>query len=268
MTSVDRDSSTDEGEPIYLYMFARQGNTWRYASSDRIESHAGDDYLPLQITNSGIRSGGDDASIEVSLPRDTAVALNWFPWPPSDFVYCTIFIKHVGETDALVVWSGRLVQPKFGNTSLTLVSEPTMSLVSGTAPSPRLQRSCWKTCFGPDCRADPEVHKVESTVTAIDGFTLTIPGATSFPDGRLVNGVVEWVRPDGIGISRTIEAHVGDQVTINYSDLSLVEDIDVVLLPGCKQSLDDCDEYFDNLVNCGAIDTIPIRNPHDGNPVR
>ena len=271
MTSLTRDESLEAGEPIYLYTFARGTSVWRYTNIDRDRLYAGDTYTSAAISHSTIRSTSntEGSDISITFPRDLPVAANWYPWPPSDIIYCTIKVVHEGETDAISVWSvGRIIQPKFTDNELTVVSEPPTTTGRTTAPSLRLQRTCWKTVFGPDCKVNPEKYRVNSTLTAINGFTLTIPGAASFPNGRLVNGVVEWTRADGLLMSRTIEQHVGTLVTIDYGDLSLVAAMNLSLLPGCKQTYDDCELYFANTQNCGALVYIPTRNPYDGNPVR
>lgn len=270
MTSEARDASREDGEPIYFYAFMRQTLAWRYTSADRELTFASNAYVPAAITHSNIKAGGDSggAAISISMPRTLDVATWWFPWTPSDVIFCSIFCQHAGETDALLIWSGRVLQPKWSDTTLTLVSEEQLTLTRSAAPAPRLQRSCWKTCFSTACGADPDVHRVAGTIAAIDGLTLTIAAAAGFPAGRLVNGVVEWETPDGLVMSRTIEIQSGSNVTIDYGDTSLEEGLDVSLLPGCRQSLDDCDTYFDNAVNCGELSYIPTRNPQDGNPVR
>ena len=270
MTSEARDASRESGEPIYYYAFVRGTVAWRYTSADRELTYATHAYAPAPITHSGIKSGGDSGgqSISITMPRTLDVATNWFPWPPADVIMCSIFCQHAGETDALLIWSGRVLQPKWSDTTLTLVSESMMTLTRGAAPAPRLQRSCWKTCYSTACGVDPEAHRVAGTITAIDGFTLTIAAAATFPDGRLVNGVLEWETDDGLVMSRTIEIHASSDITIDYGDISLEVGLAVSLLPGCRQSWDDCDTYFDNAENCGALEYIPSRNPHDGNPVR
>ena len=273
MTSEARDESRESGQPIYLYRFDRQAVSWRYTSADRDTTHGGNDYAAAAITHGSIRSGGDSSNerLDLVLPRTLPVAAIWFPYAPADEVMVTILKTHAGETDAQLIWTGRVIHPKWTDTTLTVSSEPMITLTRSAASSPRLQRSCWKTCYsqGPGlCNADPEAHRVAGTVAGVDGFTLTIAAAAGFPDGRLVNGVVEWTDALGIAEVRTIVAHAGTQVTVDYGAASLADGLDVTLLPGCRQSWDDCHTYFRNSVNCGALADIPQRNPHDGNPVR
>ena len=271
MTSEARDASRESGAPIYLYLFARQSSVWRYTNADRAIVFGGATYTPAAITHGSIRIGGDSSNdrIDVSLPRDLDVAGNWVPFPPADAVMCTVFETHDGETDALMRATGRVVQPRWTDTTLTLVCEPTLTLTRGAAPSPRLQGSCWKTLYsqGPGmCNVDPEAHRVLGTLASVSGFTLNVAAAATFPDGRLVNGTVEWTRSDGIHEIRTIVAHAGNLITVDYGTSEWPTDLS--LLPGCRQSWDDCNGYFNNAANCGALEYIPKRNPHDGNPVR
>lgn len=273
MSSVDRDESLEEGEPVFFYEIMRGPIVWRHTNSDRDEEFDGETFVHTAISHGNIKTtgNGDSSDVTITLPRDLPVADNWFPWTPSDVVMVTIRAWHRGEADAIVIWIGRLVQPKFTDNELSLVAEPYMTTGRSIATAPRLQRSCGKTCYMQGeglCNVDPDDHRVAATVTAIDGFMLTIAEAATFPDGRLVNGVFEWVRADGLTISRTIEMHVGTSVVINYSDTSLDPPVEGSLLPGCKQSYEDCRDYFANELNCGALKYIPLRSPHDGNPVR
>lgn len=270
MTSEARDASRESGEPIYLYVFARQALAWRYTSADRAIDYGGNSYQPAAITHGSIRIGGESSSeaVEITLPRSLPVAGNWAPFPPADPIYCNIFAHHAGETDALMIGIGRVVQPRWGEATLSLSVETTLTHTRSAASSPRLQRSCWKTLYGPDCGVDPALHRVAGTVSAVSGFTLTVAAAAGFPDGRLVNGVLEWTRTDGIAELRTIVAHAGSSITVDYGSPTLVAGLAVGLLPGCRQSWDDDNSYFNNADNCGALEYIPIRNPHDGNPLR
>lgn len=272
-----RDVAATEGQEVELYQFARQGQTWCYASAQNPAAsgwgfeYASKVYAPAAISRTAVQVGGDGGrsdKVTITLPRTLAVAGNWRPFPPADMIAITVFRWKVGQPTADMVWTGRVVQPKWSDTTLTLTTESTMTLTRSAAPAPRLQGSCWKTLYGPDCKVNPAAHRVAGTIGAINGFTLTIAAAAGFPDGRLVNGVLEWTRADGIAEVRTIVAHAGSSVTVDYGTDTWSVGLAVSLLPGCRQSYDDCAGYFNNSINCGALEYIPKRNPHDGNPVR
>src|SRR3546814_7797331 len=78
--------------------------------------------------------------------------------------------------------------------------------------------------------------------------------------------------PDGV-LSYIVD-HVGTAITIQRMSYSLQQAIDagfpfdVILYPGCDHSRATCISKFNNLLNYGGYDFIPVKNPTDRKSTR
>lgn len=250
-----------------LFRFTRGDVHWRYTSAQGGVVDAGDTYLYAPIDHGRITDGGDrnKAGIEITLPKDLAVADNWAPFPPADPVTVTIWTEVDGTF--FVDWIGRVFGPKFNGTTLTLTSEPSLTSARRGGKGRRCQRGCDHILFSDGCGVDPVDHALPATLSAVDNLTLTSAAFLALPAGRLAGGWVEWTRPDGIVERRSIDLHPGDSVVIDYGSEDLVEDLEITAYPGCAQTWEDC-EYYENTENYGGFVYRPNRNYYDGNPVR
>lgn len=271
MTSEARERSWSEGAPIALFRFTRGNVSWFYTSSDREETHNGDTYTPAAISRGPIRQGSERAklSITVTLPATLPVASNWRPYPSCDPVALTIFVRHVGETQALAEWVGRTVSSKFDGAILTLTCEPSATSNRRGGALRVWQRSCGLVLYGQGtgmCNVDRSAHALPATVNTVSGLTVTAAAFSNLPGGRLAGGYIEWQRADGLVEFRTIRSHIDDSVLLDYGAADLAPGLAVTAYPGCAHNWSDCG-YFDNQANYGGDLWMPGENPFDGNPV-
>lgn len=360
MTSETRERSWSDGKPIALFRFTRGNVSWYYTSADRDQEYLDETWTTAAIKrDSAIRQGSDSAqlSIKVSLPSSLPVASNWRPYPASEPIVLTIFVRHAGETDAMAEWAGRVVGPKFDGPLLTLTGEPSRTRAKRAGNSPKWQRSCGSVLYGKGvgkCNLEPEIvpvpavviavaeltltvtatgfaaaprslaggvlewttleedpegdpievpHSrpiathvwpattitlgtgdelpatddavtaytrslyVEATVISLAGLTLTAAAFASLPSGRLAGGFVRWARAaDGLIEYRTIKAHAGSTITLDYGALDLAVDLVLRAYPGCAHNWADCG-YHENRHDYGGDLWMPVKNPFDGNPV-
>lgn len=271
MTSETRETSWDDGNPVLYFRFTRDTREWFYTSSDRDEEYNGDIYTRADITRSAIRQGSERArmTITLTLPSSLEVAANWRPYPPADPVVLTCFTRHVGETDVLADWTGRVVAPKFKGTLLELVCEPTSTRSRRSGNYRGWQRGCGLPLYGQglgQCNVDKSLHAVSATLATVAGLTLTATELAALPANRLAGGYIEWVREDGLVEYRSIRSHSGDSISVDYGALDLIPILDITAYPGCKHNWADCD-YFNNRPNYGGDLWMPQKSPYDGDPV-
>lgn len=108
---------------------------------------------------------------------------------------------------------------------------------------------------------------VSATLTAVSGLTLTSAAFSALPSGRLTGGFVRWARAlNGLVEYRTIKAHVGNTITLDYGALDLGIDLELRAYPGCAHNWSDCG-YYANRLNYGGDLWMPTKNPFDGDPV-
>lgn len=348
MTSEARERSWSDGKPIHLFRFTRGNVSWYYTSADRDQACLDETWTAAAIKrDSAIRQGSDSAqlSIKVSMPSSLPVAANWRPYPASEAIVLTIFVRHAGETDAMAEWVGRVVGPKFEGPVLTLTGEPSRTRAKRAGNSPKWQRGCGSVLYGKGvgkCNLEPEIVPVpgvltavdgavvtapgfaaaprslvggrlewldaleelqerdiiahvgqqvtlasgsadlvvdlavtaytkplyvEATVTALSGLTLTAAAFASLPSGRLAGGFVRWARAaDGLVEFRTIKAHSGNTIQLDYGALDLAVGLELRAYPGCAHNWADCG-YHENRGNYGGDLWMPVKSPFDGNPV-
>lgn len=218
MTSEAREASWDQGQPVQFFRFTRGSVHWYYTSSEYFETLLEETYTPAAIARSSIRQGSERAknSIKVTLPSTLPVADNFRPFPSNQTIVLTIFVRHVGESDALAEWVGRVTTPSFDGAVLTLTCEPsqTRSRKGGTATL--WQRPCGKVLYGKghaQCNLDPDAVTVPGTLTSVTGAVIVAAGFAQSPRS-LVGGHAEWVDGAGATQQRTITGHTGQSVTL------------------------------------------------------
>lgn len=260
------------GQPIGLLRLSRGGLVERYTTADREIAVGADVYLPLAITRSAIRDSSERAKgvLTLTLPVDAPCAPWWRPYPPSTRVGATWLALHRGSTDVAVEWTGRVIGPKFTDTQLILSCEPTQTNARSRGLALRWQTGCPLVLYSQGvgmCNVSKAAFAVPAELTGSAGASMQADAFAAVPEGRLAGGFVEWIRPDGEIEVRSIMAHTGNLILLNYGAEDLDEGLDVTAYPGCKHNFADCNGFFSNGPNYGGAVYRPRKSPFDGNPV-
>lgn len=271
MTSETREGSWSDGQPVAFFKFVRGAVDWRYTSGQLDQTLNGEPYTCAAIWRSAIRQGSERGrqSITMTLPSSLPVADNWRPYPPADPINLTVFVRHAGETDAIAEWVGRVVSPKFNGSTLELSCEPTQTRSRRRGIQRVWQRGCGVPLYSQGvglCNVDRQPLAMPATLSAVSGLSLSAAAFATLPTGRLAGGYLEWTRPDGLVEFRSIRAHAGDTVTVDYGALELAAGLAVTAYPGCAHTWADCG-YFGNQDNYAGDPNIPLKSPNDGTPV-
>lgn len=273
MTFSLRELSLFAGEPIGLFRFARGNLVRRYATGDTDVELGGELFVaPGGVSRSAIQDSSQRAKnrLTITLPIDLDIVSWWAPYPSAQRVLVTCLSMHAGDTDFAVEWTGRVVSPKFYDTKFELVCEPSRSVTKSRGSNLRWQRGCPLPLYSQGigmCNVDPEEHKVVGELISLTGLALKAAEIAALPVARLTGGFIRWVRPDGELDYRTIMAHLGDTIFLDYGSDAMPVGTEVEFFPGCKHTWEDCG-YFENQDNYGGVLTIPVKSPHDGNPVQ
>jgi hypothetical protein len=257
------------GSPIGLLRIARGSVVLLYTSASRPITVGADTYQPLAISRSAIRDSTERRknTLTITMPIGAECTAWWRPYPPSTRVDVTWLSMHWGDDEVVVEWTGRVIAPKFNDSELELNCEPSKSNSRSRGRFLRWQKGCTFALYDMDtCGVDKALHALPATLSSIDGVELVSSDFTSLPDGRLAGGFATWTRTDGEPEFRSIMAHTGDTIILQYgADDSLDDATDFTVYPGCKRSKADCRDYFDNADNFGGCENMPIRSPFDGN---
>jgi hypothetical protein len=272
LTSDARERSANDGQPLYLLDFARTPVHKLYTTADRPIVQAGRTFLPAPISCTALQQTSELRKLTrtVTVASNSDLADWWRPYPPTDAVALTIYAQHYGETDVLVEWVGRVVSPSFNGAKLSLTCEPSAASAKRNGIKRCWQIGCPHALYSQGrglCNVVKASRAVPATVTGVTGGVVIQASAfASLPDGRFAGGFVEWLRPDGLVETRSIDAHTGTFITVAFGAADLVPGLAVTAFPGCAQTTDDC-TYYGNILNYGGDHYIPPTSPMNGNPV-
>lgn len=268
------------GKPIRLFVFRRgvpgAEQVWRYCTADRDLVIGGNTYYAAQIDRSEIKQTAERAKDKITIklaylrdpsaseyPVTQALGNNWFPFVPSSTVYVMCLATHYGDTDPPAVeWMGQVTQPKFSDIELELTCEPNGGSDRSRNQGAKWQRGCWKTVYSTGlrgCNLDPDDFKVETTLSAVSGLTLTAAAFGTAPI-NLAGGSLTWTNDAGVVERRSIMSHSGSAISVLYGSTDLAVALDVVALPGCPRTWAAC-EARDNTDNYGGAIYKPQKNP-------
>lgn len=284
MTYIARESSIQDGQPIYLYQFVQGDRVWRYTSAPADFTWNGEVWLASSISHTEVTQSGEmnKDSLSLKFPRTNEFALQFLGYMPDVVTVVTIWRGHTtdGDGEFRVYWKGRVASSKAPVGSITLECESIFTSMRRPGLRARYQRICRHPLYGRGCNLDMENFGFLTAATAASGNAVLVPGAALRPDGRYNGGMLK----SKDGSLRLIVRHVGAQLTLSRDIPSLKEEIaaygygkrygeyyggvPVTIYPGCAHNMADCDGEFDNLDNMGGFPWVGKgRNPFGGTSI-
>lgn len=274
MTYDSREKSWEQGAPVEYYDFILGTRHWRYNTSDRILTRGDPEvsHDSLSITRDRIQQGPErnKLTLSIQVPRSADVVDLWHPYPTSATVGLTIYGGHIGESDEVVTWIGRVVAPKFRPDVVTLLGEPSTTVARKSGQVQNWQRGCMHVLYKQGdglCNANREDFAIPAEVTFVLANIVKADEFAAVEAGRLAGGYLEWTTVEGSVERRSISTHSGDTVTLLYGTNVLPVGTMITAFPGCKHNWDDCENFFDNGVNYGGDLYSPETSPFNGQPV-
>lgn len=272
MTYDTYEISNDSGQPIALYQLRWGNTTWRYTSADEDQEWDGNDFQAIAISDGGVKqTGSNQDDFTVTLPSDMPIVDLFRSTPPSEPIWLTVRRKHVGDEDAPVQYVGKVANVKRREERTT--AEVRCIAISASYKKTGLRltwdRNCPFILYDHNCRADRELFKVETTVTAIDGIEITVASSGAYDEPQFIGGFVEW-DADGLGTPerRSIETSSGTNTYMLMGRADRLEiGQDITLFIGCDRIPTTCDGTFDNMDNYGGFPQMPGKSPFDGTPI-
>ncbi|MCH6484238.1 DUF2163 domain-containing protein [Pseudoxanthomonas sp. LH2527] len=213
------------GRPVHLFVFRRQGLTWRYWAGDEDREFGGHLYRGAQIQRSEIKQTTERAKDRIKItmayvrapdaleyPSTQELGDNWFPYVPTDTMSVMCLATHIGDVDPPAIeWQGVVTQPKFTDTELELTCEPDNGVDRARNQGAKWQRGCWKTVYstGPrGCNLNPAAHTVQGTIERLEQTSSDTPPQAHVVVPELISHLTALVGrtarwTDGGGIERT-----------------------------------------------------------------
>ena len=286
MAFVDQETSAQEGRPLYLLRFTKDGKEWTYNNTDHSITFGAVVYLPYPISLTSFIYTGDAKSegLDITLPHSTALCQYLDAGAATSAVSVSIRKLHITETavtgavvlpvdttDAPVVWVGEMVGLSRPSVNVRMIRCNTLSL-SMRRTGLRLSwgRNCPHMLYDVSCKVNKESYAVALAGTTItNGVTLSSATLGGYATGHFSGGFIEWV-VDGLLVERRgIETHSGSNVTIIGGTIGMtgVGATGFKAYPGCSRTIDVCNSKFANSLNFGGIRYLQGKNPFSGSPI-
>lgn len=260
----DYEASRAAAAPVELYEFALGSETWRYTSDRQDQSWDGQTWTaaPLQRGEIEETSEVNRTQLPITAPYDFPVAQLFRAAPPSGVILFKLRRMHRGDTEAVVIWLGRIVNCDWAGREATLSAEPVYTSIKQPGLRRFYSRLCPHAIYGTACRLDPDDWAATATATAVSGLLVTLSGPHAGAEGYYGGGAMAWVDDEGRTREQGIESHAATgQVKLVAPPLGLAAGATVTVWPGCDHSLKACREKFANNVNFGGWKWIPGKNP-------
>jgi uncharacterized phage protein (TIGR02218 family) len=268
MTFDTAERAIAAGRPMRLYRFTRGTMGWRYNSSDRDVMHQAQRYSTVAggIADDGIRQTGQSRpdGLVITAPADLAVAQLYRQAPPSSPVALTVFARHHGIDDFVVIWSGSVRAVKWPQIDRCAIEcAPMSASMETTGLRLAWGRTCPHALYSAACGVSSSAWRVEAIVQSMDGASVSNGAFAGYPSGYFTGGYVEWSIGGGEYDRRGIERHAGSTLTLMGGTAGIALNAALRAYPGCAQTVAAC-KGFSNLANYGGIPHLSGKSPFDG----
>lgn len=264
MTYETREISTHGGAPVEYYEFVRGATRWTYTSAQANELFRSSVFEALPITRSDLETSSElgRASIKVTFPRDSEFVSEYLISPPSEVTTVTVYAKHQGdsESDAVVIWMGRLINLNWGKATVVLDCEPVYTSIRRLGLRRQYSRGCSHVLYGPKCRLSATDFRATGSAVSIASNSVGATSADTFGDHYYSGGYLEYDY-DGRVERKMILRQTGIIVVLASIPFGLTGGMTVRLFPGCDHTLATCRTKFLNWLNYGGFPWIPTKNP-------
>lgn len=166
--------STQDGRPVELYEFQRNGEFFRFTSADVIVNDGTNDFTPIAIERSSIGQTDDfsKASINIEFMRDEDFANSFLRYSPDSPTTLTIKREHFGDGEFIVYWKGRVGGVSADGSRIKLECESVFSSLQRQGLRARYQRMCRHVLYDNNCTIDINQFSVPAIVTTITTNTI------------------------------------------------------------------------------------------------
>ena len=262
MTYATSEASTQDGNPVYKFLFVTGSDTYRYTSASYFISDSEGTWTPAPITASNIQQSGEISKngIKISLPRTNTLAQLFLGKVPEQIMSVTIYRAHDPSdfSAAQVYWRGRVASAQASGDTVDIECEDIFTSMRRPGNRARYQKGCRHALYSSACGVDPASFAFSATITAASGFTLTVTLGSPEPPS-LVGGIVKL----SDGTQRYVTGQSGSTLELlnPFDNLTIGGGLAVTVYPGCEHNSSDCLNKFSNLDNFGGFEFIPSKNP-------
>jgi len=259
------ETSTQDGLPVELYIFAQGNRAWRFTTTPDAITYDSVEYVPSSVSRDRIKQTSDvlKDSLNLEFPRGDDFASQFIGYAPDIVTTVTVMRGHLGDNEFIPYWKGRVISAVTSGNKIELSCESVFSSVQRAGLRARYELTCRHSLYSARCGVNMESVQVSGVATIVSGVTVTVPEASSFANGYFTGGMIR----DNNGTSRFVIAHTGSSLTMQRPISGMEAGVSVKIYPGCDHLRTTCLSKFGNLDNFGGFPWVPIRNPYDGRSI-
>lgn len=250
------DHTTQGGEPVELFVFKQNTQTWRYTTGVNPVVYETKVYQPLPITHDSVQQSSDvfKNNLSITFPLSDEFARQFIISLP-DFVTTITFLR--GQNDQFTVfWKGRIVSANVNDYVITLDCESVFTSMKRPGLRACYERQCRHALYSQNCAVQSSLYRKNVQVMSAENKQITILGEME-KDGYYTSGIAE----SKDGAKRFIMKHEGQTLTLLTPFNHDVVNQEIILFPGCDHSKETCIQKFNNFDNFGGFPFIPNKNP-------
>lgn len=269
------EQSTDDGAPVWLYRFATGDTVSRFAASETSISALGETWEPKAIRHGRLIYGTElrRDKFTVTLPLTDDWAQTMLPVASHSQTSVRLYRGHRDDPDGeyRLRFIGRVTDVRPVNNKAEIQCSTEMTGMRAKALLPRVQPGCRHALYGASsgrtsgCNLNRADWEVAGSVTAVNGRVLTVAAASGYDDGYFSYGILDYD-----GALALIETHTGSSLTVQSLVPGLSAEVasngsaSVSIAPGCDLTSTTCKNKFNNLLNFGGFEYIPLDDAYDG----
>ena len=248
-----------------LFEFRHGTKTWYFTSSQREVVHGGITYKPFVVGRGNIDDEDiDKAETEVRFPypmqllNDDLDDLQQLFINKIYFESVSVTILELYKDETLVIFKGRVVQPKFDNSTheMTLICSTAETYQSRNILTRKFQKSCANKIYDRFCGLNFNDWAVELTVTNVSGLTVTFTSVNPIEDGYFNRGLLLLN-----GVYTMVTTSTPNTLTLYRSHFGLAVNDVIKVAPACDQSRQVCHDKFNNHLRFMGFPNVPSSNP-------
>jgi uncharacterized phage protein (TIGR02218 family) len=261
------ETSQASAAPVELYEFVLGSEVWRQTSADVDVTYGGHTWTATPLSRGEIEEGTEinRANLELNCAIDNPVAGLYLVQPPDAVVLFRLRRLHRGDSEALVIWLGRVLNCEWSGREAKLFCEPVFTSIRQPGLRRLYSRLCTHTLYEQStCRVNPDDFDATATLATVDGVAISFSSLPVTTDGYWQHGRLRWIDGDGRAHWRMIETQAGLNATLVAPIPGLSAGQTVTVWPGCDKTLKTCRLTFNNRPNFGGFKWIPDQNPFSG----
>jgi len=259
------EASREDSRPFEIYAITLGILSYRFTSDPVDVVVGGLTYTASPIRRGSIASGQAERRriLAVKVPYDNPFAQLFVGPPPGARARIVITRLQRDEVPTFntqrKLFDGAVMSVQFPDAiTAELQTQSREALVGRHMPRYSQMGMCNHTLYGPGCDVVADAFKFTGTVSAVNGRTITVPGASgagfSFKGGfvRLGSGSPDF---------RLVLSQAGNDLTLLLPFMQSPVGASIDCFAGCNHlATGDCASVFDNVIRNGGFPFVPSRN--------